>query len=182
MDGLMDRQLTSGLVALVDGVRAVTRVPGDWSAMAGQVADVLARHLPSGADVLPVVHLGGAADEVRSQVVHVEPDGSFSIVALLLHPGQETVIHDHVTWCAVAMIQGLEREELFALDPASDQLRLTRSSVNRPGEVSGFAPPGDIHRMSNPGDELSISINVYGTDVARIGSSVRRTYTQVVAV
>jgi predicted metal-dependent enzyme (double-stranded beta helix superfamily) len=40
--------------------------------------------------------------------------------------------------------------------------------------VSAFAPPGDIHRMHNTGDETAISINVYGTDVSRIGSSVRR--------
>ena len=186
MDSLIESgppvSLSRGFVDLVDAVRVLTRRPGDWSETAVQVADVLARHAPSGADVLRAVSPGPMADEVRSHVLHVEPDGSFSIVALLLWPGQETVIHDHVTWCAVAMIQGLEREELFTLDPASDCLQLTRSSLNHPGEVSGFAPPGDIHRMSNPGSELSISINVYGTDVARIGSSVRRVYTQAVTV
>ena len=40
--------------------------------------------------------------------------------------------------------------------------------------VSGFAPPGDIHRMTTTGDVTAISIHVYGTDVNRIGSSVRR--------
>jgi predicted metal-dependent enzyme (double-stranded beta helix superfamily) len=40
--------------------------------------------------------------------------------------------------------------------------------------VSGFAPPGDIHRVRNAGDLTAISIHIYGTDVARIGSSVRR--------
>jgi 3-mercaptopropionate dioxygenase len=44
------------------------------------------------------------------------------------------------------------------------------------GEVSGFAPPGDIHRVRNHGDQTAISIHVYGTDVSRIGSSVRRCY------
>jgi 3-mercaptopropionate dioxygenase len=42
--------------------------------------------------------------------------------------------------------------------------------------VSGFAPPGDIHRVRNVADRTSISIHVYGTDVSRIGSSVRRHY------
>jgi predicted metal-dependent enzyme (double-stranded beta helix superfamily) len=49
-------------------------------------------------------------------------------------------------------------------------------TVNEPGDVSGFAPPGDIHRVRNVGDETAISIHVYGTDVSRIGSSVRRYY------
>jgi predicted metal-dependent enzyme (double-stranded beta helix superfamily) len=48
------------------------------------------------------------------------------------------------------------------------------------GEVSGFAPPGDIHRVRNSGDGTAISIHVYRTDVSRIGSSVRRYYDQAV--
>jgi len=42
--------------------------------------------------------------------------------------------------------------------------------------VSGFAPPGDIHRVRNAGDGTAISIHVYGTDVSRIGMSARRYY------
>ena len=47
---------------------------------------------------------------------------------------------------------------------------------NGRGEVSGFAPPGDIHRVSNLGDHVAISIHLYGTDISRVGSSVRREY------
>ena len=49
-------------------------------------------------------------------------------------------------------------------------------SANQVGHVSGFAPPGDIHRVRNTGEETAISLHVYGTDVTRIGSSVRRYY------
>jgi 3-mercaptopropionate dioxygenase len=42
--------------------------------------------------------------------------------------------------------------------------------------VGGFAPPGDIHRVRNAGGQSAISIHIYGTDVSRIGSSVRRYY------
>ena len=42
--------------------------------------------------------------------------------------------------------------------------------------MSGFAPPGDIHRVRNAGDGTAISIHVYGTDVSRIGMSARRYY------
>ncbi len=48
------------------------------------------------------------------------------------------------------------------------------AKTNRVGDVSGFAPPGDIHRVRNVGDRTAISLHVYGTDVSRIGSSVRR--------
>jgi uncharacterized protein YbjT (DUF2867 family) len=35
---------------------------------------------------------------------------------------------------------------------------------SRSGDVSGFAPPGDIHRVHNTADTTAISIHVYGTD------------------
>jgi hypothetical protein len=39
---------------------------------------------------------------------------------------------------------------------------------------SGCAPPGDIHRIRNVGDEIAISLHIYGTDITRVGSSARR--------
>jgi 3-mercaptopropionate dioxygenase len=47
---------------------------------------------------------------------------------------------------------------------------------NHPGEVSGFGPPGDIHRIRNTGTRTAISLHIYGTDITRIGSSARRYY------
>ena len=49
-------------------------------------------------------------------------------------------------------------------------------NANPVGTVSGFAPPGDIHRVTNIGDSVAVSMHVYGTDITRVGSSVRRVY------
>jgi predicted metal-dependent enzyme (double-stranded beta helix superfamily) len=97
-------------------------------------------------------------------------------MALVWRPGHVTPIHDHVTWCVFGVIQGVEWEELFELDEHGSCLVDAGYRVNETGEVSGFAPPGDIHRVRNAGDITAISIHIYGTDVARIGSSVRRYY------
>jgi predicted metal-dependent enzyme (double-stranded beta helix superfamily) len=78
------------------------------------------------------------------------------------------------------VIQGIEYEELYTLDEERGCLVEAGTDVNRLGGVSGFAPPGDIHRVRNVGERTAISIHVYGTDVSRIGSSVRRTYDQPV--
>ena len=85
-----------------------------------------------------------------------------------------------MTWCVFGVIQGVEHEELFTLDDEQDVLVEAGTRTNETGEVSGFAPPGDIHRVRNAGNETAISIHVYGTDVSRIGSSVRRYYDQPV--
>jgi 3-mercaptopropionate dioxygenase len=161
---------TDRLTPLVAGIRSVVDGRAGWTETAQLVAGELHRNLP-GPDVLTAEQRLGSPDDYVAHPLHVEPDGSFSIIALVWRPGQITRIHDHVTWCAFAVIQGVEHEELFDAD-----LNLIGRSANDVGDVSGFAPPGDIHRVHNTGDETAISIHVYGTDVTRIGSSARRYY------
>jgi predicted metal-dependent enzyme (double-stranded beta helix superfamily) len=160
---------------LVTAVRAAVDRRADWAETARLVAAELERHLPS-AEVLTEEQRTGNQEGYRSHVLHAEPDGAFSIQALVWRPGQTTPIHDHLTWCVFGVIQGIEYEELFVLDQENGCLVESGSSVNRAGDVNGFAPPGDIHRVRNAGDRTAISIHVYGTDVSRVGSSVRRYY------
>ena len=158
------------LSPLVAGVRTAVRSRADWSETAELVAEQLRRHLPTPEVLTPEQRLGSPDDYVGHNL-YVEPDGSFSIVALVWRPGQITRIHDHVTWCVFGVIQGVEREELFDAD-----LNLVGRDENQVGDVSGFAPPGDIHRVHNTSEETAISVHVYGTDVTRVGSSARRYY------
>ena len=158
------------LSPLVDGIRSAVDRHADWARTAQLVADQLRLHLP-GPEVLTAEQRLGSPDNYVGHTLHVEPDGSFSIVALVWRPGQFTRIHDHVTWCAFGVIQGVEHEELFDAD-----LNPVGRSDNHVGDVSGFAPPGDIHRVHNTAAETAISIHVYGTDVTRVGSSARRYY------
>jgi predicted metal-dependent enzyme (double-stranded beta helix superfamily) len=171
---------TTSLAELVTSVRGVVNRHADWRRTARLVAGELTRSLPS-ADVLTDEQRRGDPEGYRSHVLHTEPDGSFSIVALVWRPGQVTPVHDHVTWCVFGVIKGVEHEELFTLDDERGCLVEAGTKTNATGDVSGFAPPGDIHRVRNAGDGTAISIHIYGTDVSRIGSSVRRYYDQPIS-
>jgi predicted metal-dependent enzyme (double-stranded beta helix superfamily) len=160
----------SELAELVAAVRDAVDVHADWGRTAELVAASVRGHLP-GPDVLTPAQRRGDPERYRSHHLHIEPDGSFSIIALVWRPGQVTRIHDHLTWCVFGVVQGVEHEELF-----DEHLNRIGESANHSGEVSGFAPPGDIHRVRNIGATTAISIHIYGTDVARVGSSVRRYY------
>jgi 3-mercaptopropionate dioxygenase len=160
----------SRLSPLVAGIRTAVNSHANWVETAQLVADQLRLHFPT-PDVLTAEQRLGSPDDYYAYPLHVEPDGSFSIVALVWRPGQFTRIHDHVTWCVLGVIQGVEHEELF-----DAHLNLVGRNENHVGDVSGFAPPGDIHRVRNIADETAISIHVYGTDVTRVGSSARRYY------
>lgn len=160
---------------LVAAIRGATAQHADWAQTAGLVAGELRLHLP-GPEILSAAERQGSPDGYVCHTLHTEPDGSFSICALVWRPGQTTPVHDHVTWCVVGVLQGAEYEELFALTQDQTALEQTGSRVNLPGDVGGFAPPGDIHRVRNHGAGVAISLHVYGADITRLGSSVRRSY------
>ena len=161
---------TSLDIDLLAGIRTAVAADADPAQTARLVAEQLRAHLP-GPDVLSDEARLGSPDGYHSHTLHVEPDGSFSVIAVVWRPGQLTRIHDHLTWCVVGVIQGIEHEELF-----DAELNRIGFSDNHVGDVSGFAPPGDIHRVHNTSDTTAISIHIYGTDVTRTGSSVRRNY------
>jgi len=160
---------------LVAAIRGVTAHRADWQRTAALAAGRLRAHLP-GPEILTTAERAGDPAGYVSHLLHTEPDGSFSVCALVWRPGQLTPIHDHVTWCVFGVLQGAEYEELYALRDDGACLAEVGSNVNAAGEVSGFAPPGDIHRVRNCGDGVSISLHIYGADITRLGSSVRRTY------
>src|SRR3954469_17760431 len=89
---------TTSLSPLGAGVRSAVDTHADWAETAQLVADQLRLHLPT-PDVLTAAQRLGSPDDYRAHNLHIEPDGSFSIVALVWRPGQITRIHDHVTWC-----------------------------------------------------------------------------------
>ncbi|HWG01561.1 MAG TPA: cysteine dioxygenase family protein [Trebonia sp.] len=160
--------------SLVAAIRAAVAGHGSWQETANRVAAVLRRDLP-GPDLLTSAQLAGDPAGYQTHLLHAEPDGSFSVTVMVWLPGQETPVHDHVTWCVTAVLQGTEYEEIFAL--ADDHLEVVARNQNQVGAISGFAPPGDIHRVRNEGTGVAVSMHVYGTDIGRVGSSIRREYT-----
>jgi predicted metal-dependent enzyme (double-stranded beta helix superfamily) len=165
------------LAPLVEAIRARVeqgRPPRD-TALA--VAEALRADLPT-VDLLTAEERRGSADDLVGLILHAE--ASMSVKALVWQPGQMTPIHDHIAWCAFAVLQGTEFETLYREVPEDPEqgahLVEIGRNANAAGDVSGFAPPGDIHRVHNTGDVTAISLHVYGADISRDGNSVRREY------
>ena len=159
--------------SLIETLREAVRARGCWQETADRVAAVLRAGLP-GPEILTPEQLAGDPAGYQTHLLHAEPDGSFSVTVMVWLPGQETSVHDHLTWCVTAVMQGAEHEEIYADE--GDHLRVVARNVNEPGEVAAFAPPGDIHLVRNAGDGVAVSMHIYGTDISRVGSSVRRVY------
>jgi 3-mercaptopropionate dioxygenase len=162
---------------LVCAVRAEVHRGLDWQQTADGVARALRANLPQPAEILAASLRRGDPAGYQSHLLYAASDGTFSISAMVWLPGQQTMIHDHVAWCVTGVLEGNEYEEVFALAEGGRALRLAARNLNPPGTVSGFAPPGDIHRVRNTGDTVAISMHVYGADISRLGNSIRREYT-----
>jgi 3-mercaptopropionate dioxygenase len=154
---------------LTDAIRAA--LTKDPAVTAKAVAAVLRRENP-GLDLLTADQRAGDGTDFARHVLHTEP--AFSVVAVVWRPGQRTPIHDHIAWCSFLVLAGTEFETLYA--DRGDHLVEIGRVANGPGDASGFAPPGDIHRVHNTGAETAVSLHVYGADLGGDPSSVRRTY------
>lgn len=180
---------TARLDALVGEVREVVARGMVPDVTAYLVGEKLAPHLGTGTGtgtgggdslLTPEQHEGDP-EHYRQHLLHAESDGSFSVVALVWLPGQCTPVHDHVSWCVTGVHQGEEHERRYRLLPAEEpggsaRLVATEDVVNPVGAVCGFAPPGDIHKVWNGCRDKAISLHIYGADISRLGSSVRRVY------
>ena len=174
----MPRLLSPTAALLVGAIRTAVTAGGDDHAVAARVTKALTRHL-SDPLLLDADHREPDPNAYRQHVLHVEPDGSFSVVALVWLPGQETCIHDHVSWCVVGTYVGEEEETTYRL--VGGRLVQMRTNRTPQGVASYLVPPGDIHKVCNSSNSAAISIHVYGADIGLLGTSIRRRYDLPVA-
>jgi len=90
-------------------------------------------------------------------------DGSLSLFSLVVPPGSETPVHDHLAWGLVGLYRGTQDEEIYAQRNGALQLVESRSLV--PGDFYPLIPPrDDIHRVRTTSPETSVSIHLLTND------------------
>jgi predicted metal-dependent enzyme (double-stranded beta helix superfamily) len=90
-------------------------------------------------------------------------DGSLSLFSLVVPPGAQTPVHDHLAWGLVGLYRGSQDEEIFAREER--ELRLAESRALRPGDFYALIPPrDDIHRVRTTSAETSVSIHLLTND------------------
>ncbi len=145
-----------------------------------RVAQALPRLLAR-PDALAPEHRAAGDEGYRQHVLYVDPAGRFSVLSLVWPPGESTPIHDHIAWCVVGVWEGEELETRYRLvDSTASPGRVVPVAAmrRRPGDVAVLLPSeAGIHRVENPTGGTAVSIHVYGADIRRAGTSIRRTYT-----
>jgi predicted metal-dependent enzyme (double-stranded beta helix superfamily) len=161
------------LAHLIEGIDRAVHRGGSSKERAESVVDVLriALHHPR---LLPAEHRRSSAESYRTNIVHTAADGSFSLVALVWLPGQQTPIHSHLSWCVVGVYEGEELETSYRRTGRLGDASVAAVGTQRfrRGDVSWLSGGSDIHRVENGGDGLAVSLHVYGLDYARHSTSI----------
>jgi predicted metal-dependent enzyme (double-stranded beta helix superfamily) len=90
-------------------------------------------------------------------------DRSLSLFSLVVPPGAQTPVHDHLAWGLVGLYQGTQDEEIYA--EQDGRLALRESRPLGPGDFYELIPPrDDIHRVRTTSDETSVSIHLLTND------------------
>ncbi len=96
-------------------------------------------------------------------------DGGLAFSALVLPPGAQTPVHDHLAWGLVGLYRGEQAEEVFARkDDAQRQdfadLERVETNILRPGDFYELSPENDIHSVRTISDVTSVSLHLLGND------------------
>ena len=102
------------------------------------------------------------------------PGEAFSVLAVVWPAGIVSPIHDHKTWCAFGVYEGVIRETRY-VESAAAVVCATDLLAGDVAHLPVDVP--DIHCMHNPSDEPAISIHVYGGDAGQLGPNVKNIYT-----
>jgi hypothetical protein len=96
-------------------------------------------------------------------------DHGYSLQVFIWPPSTETKIHDHTSWGVYCCAVGSVLEERYErLDDGSrlDHARLRKTRQRKwskeDGASSVLPRDGGIHRVGNPGDDVAISVHLYG--------------------
>lgn len=152
------------------------------SASAANVHEILERVKPLAQRLAASVDLRSRCnrqcDEAQGfgfQLLHEEPDQTLSVAALSWLPGRGTPPHDHGTWGVVVGVEGDEVNTFWLRtddrsQPGHAVIEKLQEKVFPPGAVIGLTPD-IIHSVRNDGDEISVSLHVYGKNINFTGRS-----------
>lgn len=108
-------------------------------------------------------------DWYRKHLLYADPQGRFTLLALVWLPGQGTVIHGHTAWCSVGVYRGKPNVVCYdctACDEGKHTAVETQDQQYEPGALCAVRPGlADVHRIYNATDETMITLHAYGCDL-----------------
>lgn len=107
------------------------------------------------------------------------PRELFTAVAVVWPAGITSPIHDHLTWCALGVIDGtIEEVRYAAVDGTDPAQAVVQESLRHEAGAVTFLPGAgsDIHSIHNPTAKPTVTLHIYGGDARKTGPNVSTVY------
>jgi 3-mercaptopropionate dioxygenase len=110
---------------------------------------------------------GGMGGGIGQWLLYRAGDGSLSLFSLVVPPGAQTPVHDHLAWGLVGLYRGAQDEEIYS--HGSGHLELRERRALNTGDFYVLIPPrDDIHRVRTTSAETSVSLHLLTNDTGCI--------------
>lgn len=159
-----------GLADYVAAVRDIVASARGADEAVAAIAPLKRRLLLRGDELCPETFFEGL-DKLpyTRNLLHADPEGRFTVMAVVWGAGKESPIHDHETWGVVGVLR--ECIEVVDYECAGEGAPPSPRTIFtcRVGDVLEIRPPRlrNIHKMGNRGDRPCLTLHTYG-DPARL--------------
>jgi len=111
----------------------------------------------------------GMGQGIGQWLLYRAGDGGLAFSALVVPPGAQTPVHDHLAWGLVGLYRGAQDEDVFVRrdDGSSDEsatLEIAEQHALTPGDFYELLPENDIHRVRTTSHVTSVSLHLLGND------------------
>jgi predicted metal-dependent enzyme (double-stranded beta helix superfamily) len=155
------------LIEQLKNITAEEREPAAIVARVKPLAQAMARDLDW---LAPAAYECDAEQGMGITIYHLAPDESLLVETVAWAPGRHVAPHNHKTWGVVVGLDGAERNVGWrrrddGSTPGQADLVVGRETIVRRGDCIALMPE-DIHSVHNDGSETSISLHIYGRNLA----------------
>lgn len=164
---------TPPLRKFIDGVERTRRAEADPRAIIAAIRPRFAELLADGS-WLPEQYQepfagSGMGSGIGMWLLYRAGDGGLALSSLVVPPGAQTPVHNHLAWGLVGLYRGAQDEEVFrrrddGRTPDRADLALSERHPLGPGDFYELLPENDIHRVRTTSDVTSVSIHLLGND------------------
>jgi len=153
------------LISLIDD--AVDRMPG--TGCCHTVKEVLEKIVLSDEEFIEPEFLQPAEGKYARRLLHLDPQGRYSVLVMVWDKGQGTSLHDHDNmWCVECVYRGRIKVTSYSFSGESDGLyafKPEKVAFAGHGEAGALIPPFDHHTLENADESPAITLHVYGGEM-----------------
>ncbi|HEY3727668.1 MAG TPA: hypothetical protein VGL51_10870 [Solirubrobacteraceae bacterium] len=161
---LLDTAVVRTFIAEVHQAIAGARSPAEaCEQIRPRFAELLAGDDWLPGELMQAAPQSGMGGGIGQWLLYRAGDGSLSLFSLVVPPGSQTPVHDHLAWGLVGLYRGTQDEEIYV--ERAGGLELLQRRALQTGDFYVLIPPrDDIHRVRTTSPQTSVSIHLLTND------------------